>query len=60
MQFQCPGDPQTYLHDDLIVMRNRVIYRIELQTVPSRYEQDVEILGAIQSSWHWVTAPAAR
>jgi hypothetical protein len=57
-QFQCPGDPQTYLHDDFIVIRNREVYRLELQTVPSRYEQDVEILAAIQRSWRWATAPA--
>ena len=60
MQFQCPDDQQTYLHDDLIVMRNRVIYRLELQTVPSRYEQDAAILGAIQHSWRWVTAAPAH
>lgn len=54
MRFQCPGDPQIYLHDGVIVMRNREIYRLELQTVPARYAQDEALLNAMQRSWHWL------
>jgi hypothetical protein len=54
MQFRCPGDPQIYIHDALIVMRNREVYRLELQTVPARYEGDARLLVAMQRSWHWV------
>jgi hypothetical protein len=55
MQFQCPGDPQIYLHDGFVVMRKREIYRLELQTVPARYAQDEALLNAMQRSWRWVS-----
>jgi hypothetical protein len=58
MQFQCPGDPQVYVHDDFIVMRNREIYRLELQTVPSRYGHDAQLLTDLQHSWRWLGAGA--
>lgn len=59
MRFQCPGDPQIYLHDGFIVLRNREIYRLELQTVPARYAQDEALLQALQRSWRWVKVPKA-
>lgn len=51
---QCRGDPQIYRHDDVIVMRNREIYRISLQTTPERYDQDVKLLNELLKSWRWV------
>jgi len=54
MRYQCPGDPQIYLHEGLIVVRNREIYRLELQTVPARYARDAALLNAMQRSWHWL------
>ena len=60
MRFQCPGDPQVYLHDGYIVLRNREIYRLELQTVPARYAQDEALMNAIQGSWHWLPAAKQR
>jgi hypothetical protein len=57
MQFQCPGDAQVYIRDDLIVVRNREVYRLELQTVPSRYAADAQLLAAMQSSWRWLPVP---
>ena len=55
MRFQCPGDAQIYLHDGFIALRNREIYRLELQTVPERSARDEALLEAIQRSWHWVS-----
>jgi hypothetical protein len=50
---QCVGDPQIYIHDDVIVMRNREIYRLNLQSVPERYAADVKVLNAMLRSWRW-------
>ncbi|MGH8143977.1 MAG: hypothetical protein ACREU2_15860 [Steroidobacteraceae bacterium] len=54
MRVRCPGSAQVYIHDEVIVMRRREIYRVELQTVPSRYASDVKILEAMLPTWEWV------
>jgi hypothetical protein len=56
---QCAGDPMVYIHDDVIVMRRREIYRVDLQTVPERYSQDVKLLEGIVRSWRWVPVKPA-
>lgn len=50
---QCAGDPRIYVHDDVIVMRNREIYRLNLQSVPERYAGDAKVLNAMLRSWRW-------
>jgi hypothetical protein len=50
---QCASDPQVYIHDDVIVVRNREIYRLNLQSVPERYAADVKVLNAMLRSWRW-------
>jgi hypothetical protein len=50
---QCAGDAQIYIHEDVIVMRNREIYRLNLQSVPERYATDVKVLNAMLRSWRW-------
>ena len=50
---RCPGDPQLYRHDDVIVVRNREVYRLSLQSVPERYAADVKLLDAMLASWQW-------
>ena len=50
---QCAGDPRIYIHDDVIIMRNREIYRLNLQSVPERYATDVKVLNAMLRSWRW-------
>lgn len=50
---QCAPDPQIYIHDDVIVVRNREIYRLNLQSVPERYAADVRVLNAMLRSWRW-------
>jgi hypothetical protein len=54
-QVQCAGDPGIYIHDDVIVVRNREIYRLNLQSVPERYAEDIKVLNAMLRSWHWQT-----
>jgi hypothetical protein len=55
---QCAGDAQVYIHDDVIVLRNREIYRLNLQSVPERYAGDVKVLDAMLRSWRWQGAQA--
>jgi hypothetical protein len=50
---QCAGDAQVYIHDAVIVVRNREIYRLNLQSVPERYAGDVKLLDAMLRSWRW-------
>jgi hypothetical protein len=53
IRVQCAGDRQVYIHDDVIVVRNREIYRLNLQSVPERYATDLKILNAMLRSWKW-------
>lgn len=59
---QCAGDAQVYIHDDVIVVRNREIYRLNLQSVPGRYANDVKVLEGLLRSWRWqgVQAPYVK
>jgi hypothetical protein len=50
---QCAGDPRIFIHDDVIVVRNREIYRVNLQSVPERYASDVKLLNLMLRSWRW-------
>jgi hypothetical protein len=36
-------------------MRNREIYRLNLQSVPERYAADAKVLNAMLRSWRWRT-----
>ena len=51
---QCAGDAHVYIHDDVIVVRNREIYRLDLQSLPERYASDVKVLDAMLRSWRWL------
>jgi hypothetical protein len=57
-RLRCAADGQVYVHDDVIVVRNREIYRVDLQTVPERHAADVKVLQALLRSWRW--APIAK
>jgi hypothetical protein len=50
---QCATGPEVYIHDDVIVVRNREIYRLNLQSVPQRYGADRKVLDAMLRSWRW-------
>ena len=50
---QCAGDARIFIHDDVIVVRNREIYRVNLQSLPERYDSDVLVLNAMLRSWRW-------
>ena len=50
---RCGDDAHIFIHDDVIVMVNREIYRLDLQSVPERYAADVKALNAMLRSWRW-------
>ena len=50
---QCGEDPAVFIHEDVIVVLNREIYRLDLQTVPQRYDVDVKVLNQMLRSWRW-------
>jgi hypothetical protein len=50
---QCNGNSDLFIHDEVIVVVNREIYRLHLQTVPERYVADVRVLNAMLRSWRW-------
>jgi hypothetical protein len=56
---RCGDDPQVFVHDIVIVMVNREIYRLALQTIPERYDADSAVLNAMLRSWGWVPIRAA-
>lgn len=53
MRVQCAGDPQTYIHDVVIAVRRREIYRLHLCSLPERYAADRKLLNAMLRSWRW-------
>jgi hypothetical protein len=59
---RCGEDPAVFIHDDVIVVLNREIYRLDLQTVPQRYDADVRVLNQMLRSWRWerLQPPAPR
>jgi len=57
LQLQCRGDSAAAVHEEVIVLRNREIYRVDLQSSPQRYAADLDQLNALLSSWHWETPP---
>jgi hypothetical protein len=54
MQVLCPGSGMVHVFDDVIVVRNREIYRVELQTTPRRIAQDEALLQQLLASWRWL------
>jgi len=57
MLLQCQRAPQTTVHDEIIAVRNREIYRLDLQSSPERFEADRGLLEAMLHSWRWEIAP---
>jgi hypothetical protein len=54
MTVRCAGNRQTYLFDSVIVVRNREIYRVDLQSVPQRYGADEAVMDAMLHTWRWI------
>ncbi len=54
MQVLCPDSRGIHVFEDVIVVRNREIYRVELQTTPQRLSQDEPLLQQLLGSWRWL------
>jgi hypothetical protein len=54
MQLLCRADRQPLVLESIIVVRNREIYRLDLQTRPNRLREDETLLDATAGSWSWI------
>jgi hypothetical protein len=52
-RLQCLGGSEPVVHEAVIVVRRREIYRLDLQTTPDRLAQDRRQLEAMIRSWRW-------
>jgi hypothetical protein len=53
MQVQCRDQEGPTWHEEIIVLRNREVYRLDLHSTPARYAGDLRFLNAMLKSWHW-------
>jgi len=53
MRFKCRNANEPALHEEVIALRNREIYRLDLQTTPDRYDADLPRLDGMLKSWRW-------
>jgi hypothetical protein len=53
IRFECRGASEPRVHEEVIAVRNREIYRLDLQTTPDRFERDDRRLLALLRSWRW-------
>ncbi len=54
MTVRCAGSGRIYVYDEVIVVRDREIYRLDLQSVPARLAADDRVLEAMLRSFSWV------
>jgi hypothetical protein len=52
-RLQCRGEGDIFVHEAVIVVRSREIYRLDLQTTADRLGQDRRQLEALIRSWRW-------
>jgi hypothetical protein len=52
-RLQCRGGGDILVHESVIVVRRREIYRLDLQSTPDRLTQDRRQLDAMIRSWRW-------
>jgi hypothetical protein len=53
LRVQCRDASAPIVREAIIVLRNREIYRLDLQTTPERRARDVRYLDAMLKSWRW-------
>ncbi len=54
MRLQCRGASDMVVHEAVIVIRSREIYRLDLQSTPDRLSQDRRQLEVIDPlGWRW-------
>jgi hypothetical protein len=60
MRLQCRGGGDIVVHEAVIVVRSREIYRLDLQSTPDRLAQDRRQLDAMIRSWRWEAIRTVR
>jgi hypothetical protein len=60
MQVVCRGNADPLVFEAIIAIRNREIYRLDLQTQMSRLSEDEGILDAMARSWSWTPPGTGR
>lgn len=53
IRLQCRGRDDIRVHEEVITVRYREIYRIDLQSTPDRLGADERTLNALLKSWRW-------
>lgn len=53
MQLRCAVGGTLRAHEEVIALRRREIYRLDLQTTPERLAADSRVLDALVRSWRW-------
>jgi len=54
-RLQCRNGGDVVVHEAIIVVRSREIYRLDLQSTPDRLAQDQRQIEAMMRSWRWET-----
>lgn len=53
IRLQCRGGVDLLVHEEIIAVRRREIYRLDLQSTPDRLASDERALNALLQSWRW-------
>jgi hypothetical protein len=53
IRLQCRGGGDMVVHEAVIVVRSREVYRLDLHSTPDRLAQDRRQLDAMIRSWRW-------
>jgi hypothetical protein len=53
MRLRCNDSSDPRVHEEIISVRNREIYRLDLQTTPERSSADRTVLESMLKSWRW-------
>ena len=55
VRLRCRGSLATVVHETLIAVRRREIYRLDLQSTAERFPTDERLLESLWRSWRWET-----
>lgn len=53
IRLSCRGSSSEWVHEAILAVRRREIYRLDLQTTPDRLDGDARVFNALEKSWRW-------
>jgi hypothetical protein len=53
IRLQCRGSSELLIHESIVAVRRREIYRLDLQSTPERLAADERLLEQLWHSWRW-------